>query len=266
MCQEHNGTRIYTKADRGNSGYWSEELCSEEQALRGASRGALRARSEGPRSLPGSRCNATLQQVPTCSHYASPRRYNQYTPFFMSQCQNPTRQVPRSLLCPHIPGRFQVESMPIPCGFHGFHMEFVWLRAQPFWRKFPCSFHMETPWNLNIPWNIPLESRWNGMESTTIPSMESIWIPHIPHRFHSIPQYSIWIPHISHGFHIFHMDSIVFHMDSTQIPQYSIWIPHIPYGFHSIPHGFHIFHMDSTYFIWIPWYSIQIPHGFISNI
>src|SRR6266571_5995735 len=61
MCQEHNGTRIYTKADRGNSGYWSEELCSKEQALRGASRGAPRAGSEGPRSLPGSRCNAMLQ-------------------------------------------------------------------------------------------------------------------------------------------------------------------------------------------------------------
>src|SRR6266568_6202753 len=56
MCQEHNGTRIYTKADHGNSRYWSEE-----QALRGASRGALRAGSEGPRSLPGSRCDTTLQ-------------------------------------------------------------------------------------------------------------------------------------------------------------------------------------------------------------
>ncbi len=132
----------------------------------------------------------------------------------------------RSLLCPHIPGRFQVESMPIPCGFYRFHMEFVWLKAQPFWRKFPCSFHMETPWNLNIPWNIPLESRWNGMESTTIPSMESIWIPHIPHGFHSIP----------YGFHIFHMDSIVFHMDST----YFTWIPHISYGFHGILYRFHM--------------------------
>src|SRR5438445_12539982 len=60
MCQEHNGTRICTKADCGNSGYWSEELCSKEQALRGALRGAPRARLEGPRSLPGSRCNTTL--------------------------------------------------------------------------------------------------------------------------------------------------------------------------------------------------------------
>ena len=67
----------------------------------------------------------------------------------------------RSLLCPHIPGGFQVEWMPIPCGFH---MEFVWLRAQPFWCKFPYSFHMETPWNIFL-------------ESTTIPSIESIWIP-----------------------------------------------------------------------------------------
>src|SRR6266571_1618982 len=139
----------------------------------------------------------------------------------------------RSLLCLHIPGGFQVESMSIPCGFHRFHMEFVWLRAQPFWCKFPCSFHMETPWNLNIPWNIPLESRWNGMESTTIPSMESIWIPYVPYGFHIFHMDSIyftWIPHISHGFHIFHMDSIYF-----------TWIPHIS-------HGFHIFHMDFIVF------------------
>jgi len=134
----------------------------------------------------------------------------------------------RSLLCPHIPGGIQVESMLIPCGFHPFHMEFVWLRAQPFWRKFPYSFHMESPWNLNIPWNISLESRWN------------------PPQF--IPCNSTWIPHIPHGFHIFHMDSI-----------YSTWIPYIP-------HGFHIFHMDSTYSTWIPLYFIWIPHGFISNI
>src|SRR6266704_1823650 len=67
MCQEYNGTRIYTKADRRNSGYWSEELCSKEQALRGASRGAPRARSEGPRSLPGSRCNTTLHKQQKCA-------------------------------------------------------------------------------------------------------------------------------------------------------------------------------------------------------
>ena len=53
MCQKHNGTRIYTKVDCGN---WSKE-----QALKGASRDALRAGLERPRSLPGSRCNATLQ-------------------------------------------------------------------------------------------------------------------------------------------------------------------------------------------------------------
>src|SRR5438270_14071215 len=70
-----------------------------------------------------------------------------------------------SLLCPHIPGGFQVEWMPIPCGFHPFHMEFVWLRAQPFRRKFPCSFHMK------IPWNIALESRWN-------PPQFIPWIPY----------------------------------------------------------------------------------------
>ena len=144
----------------------------------------------------------------------------------------------RSLLCPHIPGGFQVESMPIPCGFHPFHMESVWLRAQPFRRKFPCLFHMEIQWNLNIPWNIALESRWNPPQF--IPC-NSTWIPHIPHGFHI--------------FHIFHMDSMQFHMDST----YFTWIP-------LIPHGFHLFHIDSTYSTWIPSYSIWIPHGFISNI
>src|SRR6266542_3850263 len=127
----------------------------------------------------------------------------------------------RSLLCPHIPGGFQVEWMPIPCGFHPFHMESVWLRAQPFRRKFPCLFHMEIQWNLNIPWNIALESRWNPPQfnpwiphyATWIPYY-STWIPHyatwIPHYFTWIPQYSIWIPHYS----------TIFHMDS-------IWIPHI---------------------------------------
>src|SRR6266581_1139090 len=85
--------------------------------------------------------------------------------------------------------------MEIPCGFHGFHMEFFWLRAQPFWCNFPCSFHMETPWNFNIPWNISLESRWNP------------------------PQFLPWNPHIPHGIHIFHMEST-----------YSVWIPHIPWN------------------------------------
>ena len=100
----------------------------------------------------------------------------------------------RSLLCPHIPGGFQVEWMPIPYGFHPFHMEYFWLTAQPFWCKFPCSFHMETLWNFNIPWNISLESRWN-------PSQFIPWNP--------------WTPWYSTSFY---MDSILFHI--------------IPYGFH----------------------------------
>src|SRR6266498_2178413 len=116
----------------------------------------------------------------------------------------------RSLLYPHIPGGFQVEWMPIPCGFHPFHMESVWLRAQPFRRKFPCLFHMEIQWNLNIPWNIALESRWN-------PPQFNPWIPHYATW---IPYISTWIPYIPYGFHI---------------------IPHgfhiMPYGFHIIPHG-----------------------------
>src|SRR5438309_4731388 len=98
-------------------------------------------------------------------------------------------EIQRSLLCPHIPGGFQVESMEIPCGFHKFHMEFFWLRAQPFWCNFPYSFHMETPWNFNIPWNISLESKWNP------------------------PQFLAWNPHIPHGIHIFCMISHGFHMD-----------------------------------------------------
>ena len=147
--------------------------------------------------------------------------------------------VRRSLLCPHIPGGFQVEWMPIPCGFHPFHMESVWLRAQPFRRKFPRLFHMEIQWNLNIPWNIALESRWN-------PPQFIPWIPHyaiwIPHYSTWIPHYSTWIPYIPHGFHIiphgFHIISHGFH--------------NIPHGFHIIPHGFHN----------IPQYSTWIPHGF----
>ncbi len=121
--------------------------------------------------------------------------------------------------------------MPIPCGFHGFYMEYFWLRAQPFWCKFPCSFHMETPGNCNIPWNISLESRWNPPQ----------FIPCNPW----IPYYSTWIPHFST---IFYMDSTLFHIDS---PFFHI----IPYRFHIVPHGFHIFHiipygfhMDSTFF------------------
>ena len=144
--------------------------------------------------------------------------------------------VRRSLLCPHIPGGFQVEWMPIPCGFHPFHMESVWLRAQPFRRKFPRLFHMEIQWNLNIPWNIALESRWNPPQ----------FIPWIPHYAIWIPHYSTWIPYIPHGFHIiphgFHIISHGFH--------------NIPHGFHIIPHGFHNIPQYST---WIPHYSTWIP-------
>jgi len=76
-------------------------------------------------------------------------------------CPSPSHHPSRSLLCPHIPGGIQMESILIPYGFYGFHMENFWLRAQPFWSFFPCSFHMKGSWNLDIPWNIPLESRWN---------------------------------------------------------------------------------------------------------
>src|SRR6266545_3092204 len=141
----------------------------------------------------------------------------------------------RSLLCPHIPGGFQVEWMPIPCGFHPFHMESVWLRAQPFRRKFPCLFHMEIQWNLNIPWNITLESRWN-------PPQFNPWIPYYSTW---IPYYSTWIPYYSTLFHmdstLFHMDSTLFHMDST------------------LCYMDLLFHMDSIYSTWIPhsatWFS-----------
>jgi len=114
----------------------------------------------------------------------------------------------RSLLCPHIPGRFQVKWISIPCGFHSFHMEFVWLRAQPFRRKFPSSFHME------IQWNIALESRWNPPQ----------FIPWIPYYFTWIPQYSTWIPHYATW--IPYYATWIPHY-FIWIPQYSIWIPHI---------------------------------------
>src|SRR6266511_517121 len=84
---------------------------------------------------------------------------------------------------------FQADSRWNGCQFHPFHMESVWLRAQPFRRKFPCLFHMEIQWNLNIPWNIALESRWN-------PPQFNPWIPH----------YATWIPYYS----------TLFHMDSTR--------------------------------------------------
>src|SRR6266540_1141824 len=134
--------------------------------------------------------------------------------------------------------------MPIPCGFHPFHMESVWLRAQPFRRKFPCLFHMEIQWNLNIPWNIALESRWN-------PPQFNPWIPH----------YATWIPYYST---LFHMDSIYF----TWIPHYSTWIPYISHGFHIMPHGFHIishgFHIIPQYSTWIPHISTLIAKQYLN--
>ena len=124
-----------------------------------------------------------------------------------------------------IPGGIHANSM-WPCGFHGFHMEYFWLRAQPFWCKFPCSFHMETPWNFNIPWN-PGEIHhilFHGIHG----------LHSIPHGFHIIPHYSTWIPYYSTLFHmdstLFHMDSTFFHMDSTffhiesqAMTKYSLW-------------------------------------------
>ena len=104
----------------------------------------------------------------------------------------------KSLLCPHILGGFQVESMPSPCGFHGFHMEYFWLRAQPF-------FHVYSIWKLHgiFLWN-PGGMRWNPSHSIIfqIDSMDSI-------LFLQISSYSIWIlfystqiPWISHGFYM----------------------------------------------------------------
>src|SRR6266498_2128354 len=90
-----------------------------------------------------------------------------------------------------IPGGIHVISMWIPSIPYGI----VWLRAQPFWRMIPYSFHMETPWNIS------LESRW------------------IPQYFTWIPHYSIWIPYYST---LFHMDSTLFQMDSILFYIYSI--------------------------------------------
>src|SRR6266540_2467733 len=148
----------------------------------------------------------------------------------------------RSLLCPHIPGGFQVEWMPIPCGFHPFHMESVWLRAQPFRRKFPSLFHMEIQWNLNIPWNIALESRWNSPQFNPWIPHYATWIPYIPYGFHIM----------LHEFHIFHMDSTLFHMDSILFHMDSILFHMDSILFHMDSILFHmdsiLFHMDSILF------------------
>src|SRR6266498_1782526 len=138
-----------------------------------------------------------------------------------------------------IPGGIHVISMWIPSIPYGI----VWLRAQPFWRMIPYSFHMETPWNLNIPWNISLESRWNehGIHHNSFHGFHII--PHgfhiIRNGFHVIPHYSTWIPYYSRWIpHYF-----------TWIPHYSRWIPHYSTW---TPH----------YFRWIPYYFIFIPYYF----
>src|SRR6266545_3706757 len=145
-----------------------------------------------------------------------------------------------------IPGGIHVISMWIPSIPYGI----VWLRAQPFWRMIPYSFHMETPWNLNIPWNISLESRWNehGIHHNSF------------HGFHIIPDGFHIIPD---GFHIilngFHIILNGFHV----IPD---GFHNISHGFHIIPYGFHIIPHYSTwtphYFRWIPYYFIFIPYYF----
>ena len=142
-----------------------------------------------------------------------------------------------------IPGGIHVISMWIPSIPYGI----VWLRAQPFWRMIPYSFHMETPWNLNIPWNISLESRWNehGIHHNSFHGFHII-----PDGFHIIPD---GFHNISHGFHIIPYG---FHI----IPHYSTWTPHyfrwIPYYFIFIPY----------YFTWIPYYSRWIPCRWPNNM
>src|SRR6266498_3149172 len=97
-----------------------------------------------------------------------------------------------------IPGGIHVISMWIPSIPYGI----VWLRAQPFWRMIPYSFHMETPWNIS------LESRWNehGIHHNSFHGFhiiphDSTWTPHyfrwIPYYFIFIPYYFRWIPYYS---------------------------------------------------------------------
>jgi len=86
----------------------------------------------------------------------------------------------------------------------------------------PPLFHMESMWNVNIPWNfhgIPMESMWNmlvpseylhGIHMECIYSMDSIW-----NIFHYINKVfihmdSTWIPH--------GMNIESFHVDSMWIP------------------------------------------------
>jgi len=160
-----------------------------------------------------------------------------------------------------IPGGIHVISMWIPSISYGI----VWLRAQPFWRMLPYSFHMETPWNLNIPWNISLESRWNehGIHHNSFHGFHII-----PDGFHIISHGFHIILNGFHGFHIipdgFHIILNGFHVIphySTWIPYYSRWIPHyftwIPHYSRWIPHHSRWIPYYST---WIPHYSRWIPH------
>jgi hypothetical protein len=82
-----------------------------------------------------------------------------------------------------------MESMWIPCGFHvipggfhPFHMEYV-LAGIPliFLIPFhfdsmwiPYGFHMEWSYSITIPWNVHMESTWNGHGF----HMDSIWNDH----------------------------------------------------------------------------------------
>src|SRR6266545_2821006 len=133
------------------------------------------------------------------------------------------------------PGGIHIISMWIPSIPYGI----VWLRAQPFWRMIPYSFHMETPWNLNIPWNISLESRWNehGIHHNSFHGFHIIL-----NGFHVIPHYSTWIPYYSRW--IPHYFTWIPHY-SRWIPQYFTWIPHYSIW---IPYYSTLFHMDSTLF------------------
>ncbi len=133
--------------------------------------------------------------------------------------------------------------------------EFCWSSTH-----FGAFFHIHSIWNsygiLKFHMNIPLESRWNGMESIVfhMESLYSMW-----NGMESITFHGIIVFHMEcHGSHS--MESIWFHsippgfqwnidMESLYSTKFQMkWD-----GFHCIPHEIILFHIN--YSIWIPFYS-----------
>src|SRR6266567_6420608 len=86
---------------------------------------------------------------------------------------------------------FHMDSIWIPCGFHvipggfhPFHMEYVlagipliFLIPFHFYSMWiPYGFHMEWSYSITIPWNVHMDSIWNGYGF----HMDSTWNDELP--------------------------------------------------------------------------------------